>query len=454
MGRFQDEQGNVIEVGSPDLNPDLIAGKTKVGDNTPLGRQPITSGVLEDGGDIPITDSEAVPPTSVAGLEVPEKTETPAGDRFGDLTGELDKINDELLGESGDRARAGEAEGVGGLEDTLNDLGGQLKFTIGQEKAIPLELQQEGEGRTRTKGGIAPIQAGRLRDNAIEAFKISSRIDGVNNLLGQAQRKVDAAMDEKYGELKRRKEQILENIDILIKSGTLDEEQQKRAEDARAKAQADLDKIAEDKETERAVLNKTNEFAAQVAELPNSAEIFFRMEHAENELEVVKIALEAGLSIPSSVDLTGTTANLRTFVKLRPDLELGTKEFETAFAAFEASRKSPTKVTPDPTIFTATGKELAKIVNDKFASNPEFTTKLSAELNDEMTRVFLSKYDAEVAYQLANQPHPQQPLDPFAYLEAFKKWFAKEEEESTENVDKETGKDSEGNRPLPKVSTD
>lgn len=86
------------------------------------------------------------------------------------MMGVLDKL-------SGKTAAQQEAEAKAGLPDlqkNLTDVTSQIVALQNEAKAIPLEIQNESEGRGRTAAGVASLEAGRLRDNAIKALGLSS----------------------------------------------------------------------------------------------------------------------------------------------------------------------------------------------------------------------------------------------------------------------------------------
>lgn len=81
----------------------------------------------------------------------------------------------ETLG--GKKARSAELEKEAGLpvqRQQLQDILGQLQGLQKEAAAIPISIQEESLGRGRTAAGVAPIEAGRLRQNAIRALGLAS----------------------------------------------------------------------------------------------------------------------------------------------------------------------------------------------------------------------------------------------------------------------------------------
>ena len=83
MAKYKDQFGNVIEVGSPELNPNLIQGKTRVPDTTPLSSTmrdyfttpsgfKITSDMLGNTNPLNPAIPDYTPPSDISGLQPAE----------------------------------------------------------------------------------------------------------------------------------------------------------------------------------------------------------------------------------------------------------------------------------------------------------------------------------------------------------------------------------------------
>ena len=130
-----------------------------------------------------------------------------------------------------DRRREREEQefGVAGAEQTYEDYARQLRDIQREQQAIPLTVQSEFLGRGVTRSGTAPIEAGRLRENAIKALTLSSSLDAAQGLLSSANRKVERALIEKYGALEAERDAKIANYDIIIKSPTTTNQEKERA---------------------------------------------------------------------------------------------------------------------------------------------------------------------------------------------------------------------------------
>lgn len=171
-------------------------------------------------------------PTSIAGItaDLPKVEPAPIEKQGDELSQRLLKINESLLGQGAFKREKETEFGVTEAQQSLDDLSTRLRDLERREKAIPIQIQQEFAGRGATQGGVAPIEAGRLRENAIEALTVSSLIDAASNRFTSAQRKVARAVEEKYGPLLEEQEIKLKNLEIIIKSPEYDRATKDRAE--------------------------------------------------------------------------------------------------------------------------------------------------------------------------------------------------------------------------------
>lgn len=109
----------------------------------------------------------------------------------------------------------------------LNDINASISGLSKEAKAIPLKVQEDFKNVGATDRGVAPVQAGRLRENAIKALTASSLADvviaNVNNSViryNAAKEKAQKAVDLKYepieNEIKTLKEQLQLNKDYIV----------------------------------------------------------------------------------------------------------------------------------------------------------------------------------------------------------------------------------------------
>ena len=197
MARYKNQLGQIVEVGSPELNLGLVAGLTPLPDTGAITANDLTPTSV-------ITPIQPQPSSIPSVPEVPELNvpETEAQK----LTEEIRALTTEGAGEATFKTEQERVAGVPEAQQAVDDLTQRLRDLAREEKAIPLRLQEEIKGRGVTKGGLAPIQAGELRKNAIEALSVSALIDASSNRLLSAQRKADRAVDAKYAPIKTERE--------------------------------------------------------------------------------------------------------------------------------------------------------------------------------------------------------------------------------------------------------
>ena len=204
-----------------DLNPNLLSPDFK-----------ITSDNLASTATPNFQTSQSTVPTSITGItdDIPEVKPAPIEKEADVFSERLRAINESLLGQGAFKRQKETELGQVEAQQSLDDLSVRLRDLERQEKAIPIQIQKEFEGRGVTAGGVAPIQAGRLRENAIEALTVSSLIDAATNRFTSAQRKVARAVEEKYGPLLEEQNIKLANLELILKSPTYDRATKERAE--------------------------------------------------------------------------------------------------------------------------------------------------------------------------------------------------------------------------------
>lgn len=170
-----------------------------------------------------------------------------------------------LTGKTSDLQTAQEQSGVNResanltkYAEELANLNAQASALNREAQAIPIQLQQESQGRGRTEAGAAPLQASRLRENALKALSIGQQADitaaaatGSQLRLNAAKEKAQQIVDLKYkpleDQLAIKKQQYELNKDIL---SSIDK---KRTEALNAAIKREETMLAEKKANEKAV---------------------------------------------------------------------------------------------------------------------------------------------------------------------------------------------------------
>ena len=109
----------------------------------------------------------------------------------------------QLANKTADTQTANEAAGVNAaiaeqnnFVKQLADLNAQASSLNRQAQAIPIQLQEQIAGQGVTDAGLAPIQAGELRKNALKALSIGQQADIASAALTGSQLKLQAAQDK------------------------------------------------------------------------------------------------------------------------------------------------------------------------------------------------------------------------------------------------------------------
>jgi len=214
----------------------------------------------------------------------------------GAAQGQLD-IMGLLTGRTADTQAAQEQAGVNTEIANLNKYAEQLANLNAQgsalqreAQAIPLQIQQESQGRGRTEAGVAPIATARLRENALRALSIGQQADiaaaaatGSQLRLNAAKEKAQQVVDLKYkpleDQLAIRKQQYELNKDIL---SSIDK---KRTEALNASIKREETALAEKKASEKAVSDLVVNASSQGA----PTDIVSRAAKAKTEAEAAQI---------------------------------------------------------------------------------------------------------------------------------------------------------------------
>ena len=109
----------------------------------------------------------------------------------------------QLANKTADTQTANEAAGVNtaiaeqnNYVKQLAELNAQASSLNRQAQAIPIQLQEQVAGQGVTDAGLAPMQAGELRKNALKALSIGQQADIASAALTGSQLKLQAAQDK------------------------------------------------------------------------------------------------------------------------------------------------------------------------------------------------------------------------------------------------------------------
>ncbi len=185
-----------------------------------------------------------------------------------------------------------EKENYDKYNQELNDINATVKGLVNEAKAIPIKIQQDFKNTGATDAGVAPVQAGRLRENAIKALTASSLADvitaNINNSViryNSALEKVNQAVDLKYEPIEKEIESLKEQLQIN-QEYIINPKEKRLAEKQNLILNERAKKIAEEKENEKSV----NELFIQAAKNKAPQSVLNKIKTAKNIMEAAGFA--------------------------------------------------------------------------------------------------------------------------------------------------------------------
>jgi len=212
-----------------------------------------------------------VPVFPVTGLnaELPQLQATQPEQQAQGFSKELQGLFGQLEGESAERAQQEQAQGLPDLLKQQQDLSARLKSLQAEATALPLQIQQESIGRGRTRGGVAPIETARLRENAIQALSTGALLEASRGNIALAQDLADRAVAQKFDPIREQIRTAQANLQLVLESPEFTRAEKNRAlqtEIALQDRKTSIDKQAEDQKT-------VSEIARTVLEFGGSTEV-------------------------------------------------------------------------------------------------------------------------------------------------------------------------------------
>ncbi len=215
---------------------------------------------------------------------------------------EIQDLNNQDVGQSAYRTQQEAAQNIPGLQKTQTELQARLTTLANEEKAIPLQLQQESIGRGRTAGGLAPIQTAALRNNAIQSLSVGSLLEASRGNLTLAQDLVDRAVKAKFDPIEEQIRVKTANLNLLLKDPTLTLEEKNRAEAQLAIQEQAKAKVEAAKVEETAIKKIATDAAANLqsftptTQYPTIAVALDAIGKAKTQVEAATIAATVGLT--------------------------------------------------------------------------------------------------------------------------------------------------------------
>ncbi len=266
----------------------------------------ITSAALTPTPTVPFQQPVPTPVYNPASIVTPPLAATPTENQATELTKTLQDFNNQTIGESAYRTTQETAQDVAGKTQTVNDLTNKFNTLKNEANAIPLQLQQNSEGRGITTGGLAPIQEGALRNNAIESLTTGALLQAAQGNLTTALSLVDRAVAQKFDPIKEQIAANTANLQLILNSPQYSDEQKNRAQaqlDAQNAQKAAIDKQAQaEADKQKVAINAAGNIQnfTPTAQYPTAATALDAMGKATSAVEAEQIAAATGLSQPVS----------------------------------------------------------------------------------------------------------------------------------------------------------
>jgi len=131
-----------------------------------------------------------------AGMTV--SAQTPAEKTNQSIADKLLAGYQKITGKAGAQLQAEQSAGLPQFQAQLTDINSQLTSLSNEAKAIPLQIQNDFQGRGATAGGVRPIENAKLRENAIKSLGLSSIAQVLQGNIATAQRTADRAVELEF----------------------------------------------------------------------------------------------------------------------------------------------------------------------------------------------------------------------------------------------------------------
>ena len=249
-----------------------------------------------------------------------------------DLSNKIQSLNEQLSGKSAFQSEQMKAAGIPAIQQAQTDLNTSIKQLQTQSQSlqnaynytIPNQQQENVAGRGVTAAGLVPLQAGELRKNQIQqgglasqALIYSAQSDALANNLVSATRKVEQAVNDRFGTLEAERDARMANLDLILKDPRTTVEEQSRAQ-----AQKDIEtqkatQLAEQKANYQSVQKIGIEAASHANNFkPNQqfstvAMALDAIAKAGSAIEASNIAQATGLIPKQQLDTSITEVNGR-----------------------------------------------------------------------------------------------------------------------------------------------
>lgn len=349
MAKYLNPQtGMVEEIGNPELNPTLIAGKTLVPDDTPFtgdtagtGAYATPSSTITSASLAPTTPPQLTPVVSspipsTAGLfDEPSETEK----QFEAERTRIKELGAEIAGEGAFKAEQRGALGVTADQSLLDEQNRELRRIQAQQRELRGEFEKQMAGRA-SQGTIEGMIEKRNRELTVDALRTSALMDYTQGRLTAAERKINDAVEAKFGRAKAEKEALIEDLNFILKSPKSDREDKKRAAAQIAIQQAEKAKI-EKQEQDLKDVEEAVKMGVQNG--LRDGTIISKIRKAQTGAEALQILAESGYGAKAG---GGDIAEFKSFF---PDVDITTPQGRQQYLRWSsqvaATKKEPKDAT-------------------------------------------------------------------------------------------------------------
>ena len=168
-----------------------------------------------------------------------------------DIAGKIGDLSEQYAGLPAYRSQQEQQYDIAGKKQTVTDLTNRFNTLKAAADQIPLQIQNDYQGRGATAAGVAPIQTAQLRENTIQQLGVSAMLQAANGNLSTAQDLIDSAVKAKFDPIEAEltaKQQQLQAIAPLLSA-----EEQRQAAKQQAKLEAQKTQLANQREDQKTI---------------------------------------------------------------------------------------------------------------------------------------------------------------------------------------------------------
>lgn len=144
-------------------------------------------------------------------------------------------------------------KGLAQIQSNIDELATQYKNLQLEASALPLQLEQQAVGKGITTSVLVGQQQAALRNNAIQALGVQTRLNIAQGLYDSAVKSINELVEQKYGVQLAEIDTLKTNIDTIKNSPAYTLEDKKRADAAAAEVRRREDIINLEKENYKTI---------------------------------------------------------------------------------------------------------------------------------------------------------------------------------------------------------